>query len=171
MRLQRLRFELRMELAAEIPGVILEFADLDIGGVRRLSRDAQAVAGKPLLEIAVELVAVTMALADLRRAVGLRGEASFGQLARVRAQAHGAAQLIHALQLTQFVDHAMRRRGIELGGIGALHSADVARELDHHRLHAEANSEVRNLLLAREANGIDHAFDAALAESARHQNS
>ena len=37
--------------------------------------------------------------------------------------------------------------GIELGGIGVLEAADVARELDHHGLHAQADAEVGDLAL------------------------
>src|SRR5438045_1328271 len=38
-RLQGLRFELGMELAAEVPGMIRNLADLDVGSVGRLARD------------------------------------------------------------------------------------------------------------------------------------
>ena len=51
-----------------------------------------------------------------------------------------------------------------------LQSADVARELDHHGLHSQADSEIRHFAFARVANGRNHAFHAALAESARNQN-
>ena len=43
MRLQRLRLELRMELAAEVTRMILDLADLDIRPVRCLARDLQPV--------------------------------------------------------------------------------------------------------------------------------
>ena len=54
--------------------------------------------------------------------------------------------------------------------LALLQAADVARELDHHGLHAQADAEVRDLVLARVADGVEHAFDAALAEAARHQD-
>ena len=50
-------------------------------------------------------------------------------MARIRAQPHGAAQFVDALQLAQLVNHAMRRGGIEFGGIGVLHAAHVARDI------------------------------------------
>ena len=121
-------------------------------------------------ELAVEFVAVAVALADLGRAVRLRARSCPRPAGRIRAQPHGAAQFVHALQLAQLVDHAVRRGRIELGGVGVFEAAHVARELDHHRLHAQADAEVRHLVLAREADGVDHALDAALAESARDQN-
>ena len=46
----------------------------------------------------------------------------------------------------------------------------VARVLDRRDLHAEADAEVRDLVLARVLRRQDLAFDAALAEAARHQD-
>ena len=43
MRLERLRFELGMELAAEVPRMIRDLADLDIHAVRGLACEPQAV--------------------------------------------------------------------------------------------------------------------------------
>ncbi len=45
-------------------------------------------------------------------------------------------------------------------------AADVARELDAGGLHAEADAEVGRAVFARVADGVQHAFDAALAEAA-----
>src|ERR1017187_8378397 len=64
MRLHRLGLELGMELAAEIPRMIGDLADLDIGLVRRLARDAQPSGFQPVLVFPVELVAVPVALVD-----------------------------------------------------------------------------------------------------------
>ena len=64
----------------------------------------------------------------------------------------------------------MRRGRIELAGVGVVQPADVARKLDAGRLHAQADAEIRNFLLARVADGVQHALDAALAEAARHQD-
>ena len=62
MRLQWLRFELGMELAAEEEGVTGDLHDFDVGGVGRGSGDAKAGSGEERFVLAVELVAVTMAL-------------------------------------------------------------------------------------------------------------
>jgi hypothetical protein len=40
----------------------------------------------------------------------------------------------------------------------------------HGGLHAEADAEVRDLLLARVADAVQHALDAALAEAAGHED-
>ena len=92
------------------------------------------------------------------------------QQAGISAQPHGAAQFIHAFQLAQLIDDAIGRGGIELGGVGVLQSAHVAREFDHHGLHAEADSEIRNFVLARITDGGDHALHSALSESAGDQD-
>src|SRR5580698_4221830 len=161
-RFQWLRLEFGMELAAEKPGMIGYFANLDVHRIRRLPGNAESAGRQNLLVLAIEFVTVAMALADLGLAVGLAREAAFRQQARVSAQAHGAAQLVHAFQLAQLVNHAVGRRGIELRRIGMLQPADVARKLDNHGLHSETDSEIRNFAFARIANGGDHTLDAAL---------
>ena len=46
----------------------------------------------------------------------------------------------------------------------------IARVFDDRELHAEADAQIRHLVLARVADRLDLAFDAALAEAARHQD-
>src|SRR5438876_46392 len=45
MRLERLRFELGMELAAQIPRMAGNLANLDVGAIRRLARNSQTGRG------------------------------------------------------------------------------------------------------------------------------
>src|ERR1017187_9476094 len=170
MRTHRLGLELRVELAAQVPRMPRDFADLHVGLVRRLPRNPQPGRRQDLFVLAVEFVAVPVPLDNLARAVGPAGETVFRQPARPAAQAHGAAQLVDALQLAQLEDDAVRRPRVELRGVGLLQAAHVARVLDHHGLHAKADAEIRHLLLARVANGVDHALDPAFAEAARNQN-
>ena len=47
---------------------------------------------------------------------------------------------------------------------------DVAGELDHRALHAQADAEERNAALAGVADRLDLAFDAALAEAAGNED-
>ena len=57
--------------------------------------------------------------------------------------------------------------GLELGTVGCRRdAADVARELDDRDLHAEADAEERQAVLAGLADRLDHALDAAHAEPA-----
>ena len=62
------------------------------------------------------------------------------------------------------------RLGVELGRVGAVHAGDVAGELGHGDLHAEADAEVGHAVLAGEARGADLALDAAHAEAAGDQD-
>src|SRR5688572_7170486 len=143
MRLERLGFEFRMELTPEIPRVVRDLADFDIHPIGRLTGQPQAFRCEDRFEFAVELVAMPVALANLWYAVGLARETPFGQLARVGAEPHRAAELIHALQFAQFVYDPLRCRLIEFGRVCLLHPAYVASEFDHHGLHPETDAKVR----------------------------
>src|SRR6185437_16301675 len=81
MRLHRFRFELRVELAAEEPGMIRDLADLDVGPIRRLAGESQAVLSKNLLVLTIELITVPVAFANRRNAVRLAREAALRKLA------------------------------------------------------------------------------------------
>src|ERR1017187_9092914 len=170
MRMHRFGLELGVELAAQVPRMARDFANFHVGLVRRLPRNPQPRGHQRLFVLAVEFVAVAVPFHNLARPVGPACEAILHQPARPAAQAHGPAQLIDALQLTQFEDDAVRRPRVELRGIRILQAAHVARVLDHHGLHAQADAEVRYLVLARIADGVDHALDSALAEAPRYQN-
>src|SRR5579862_2130506 len=85
MRLERFGFELRMELAAQEPRVIRNLADLNVGLIRRFAGNSQASGSKNFFVLAIELVAVPVALADLARTIGSLGETALFQHARPRA--------------------------------------------------------------------------------------
>ena len=116
--------------------------------------------------LAVEFVAVAVAFGDFGGAVGVGGERAGLHDAGPRAEAHGAAHLFDAGELAEFVDDAVGGGGVELAGVGVLEPADVAGVLDAGGLHAEADAEVGDVVLAGVADGVEHAFDAALAEAA-----
>ena len=61
--------------------------------------------------------------------------------------------------------------GVHFRGIGLLEAEYVAGELDYHALHAEADSERRHVMLASPFDGVELAFDAALAESGSNHHS
>ena len=119
---------------------------------------------------AVELEAVAMPLVDERGAVDPLGQRSRRQLAGVAAETHRAAQFVDAEQIAQLVDHLVRRVLVDLGGIGAVEPADVAREFDGRPLEAVADAEERDAVLARVLGRLHHAARAARAESAGHQD-
>src|SRR5581483_7387898 len=100
MRLHGFGFELGVELAAEEPGVVGDFADLDVGAVGSFAGDAQTGGFELAFVFAVEFVTGAVASVDLARTGRAVGEAILGQPARPAAQPHGAAQLVDALQFT-----------------------------------------------------------------------
>ena len=68
--------------------------------------------------------------------------------------------------LRQQVDHGVRRLGIHLGRVGAVEPDDVARVLRDGDVHAEADAEVWNPPLARDAAGENLSLPTARAEPA-----
>src|SRR5260370_23399347 len=92
------------------------------------------------------------------------------ELTSPRAQAHGAAELVDAAELTQLVDDAVGRAWVELAGVGVGQPAEVATLLNASRLHPQADPEVGNFVFTRVADGVEHPLNAALAEPARDQN-
>src|SRR5512141_182868 len=85
--LEWLRLELRVELTAEEVRVIGDLDDLDVSPIGCSSGDPKSGAREQRFVLAIELIAVTMAFADLRLAVsGLRHGIRL-QLAGPRAQA------------------------------------------------------------------------------------
>ena len=91
--------------------------DLDELAVRREPADAHTGRLQLGHELLVDLVAVAVPLGDLACAVGLVGE-RFGLEQRlVRPEPHRSAQLLHAQQVAQLVDHAVLGRLVELGRV------------------------------------------------------
>ena len=64
----------------------------------------------------------------------------------------------------------MRGGFVDLGRVGAIEHADVARKLHGRPLEPVADAEERDLMLARVFGGLHHAARAARAETARHED-
>ena len=168
--LERFGFELWVELAAEEEGMGGDLYDFDVGGVGGGSGEAQAGSGEDGFVLAVELVAVAVALGDFGGAVGGGGEGIGFHDAGPGSEAHGAAHLFDAGELAEFIDDAMGGAGVELAGVGVFQAADVAGVLNAGGLHTEADTEVGGVGLAGIADGVEHALNAALAEAAGDQD-
>ena len=158
--------------------MVVVFDDLRQDAVGRHAGKAHAALLEPALIGGVDLVAVAVTLGDFGLAVDLGHPAAAREHRRISAKPHGAAEIAAHRALLQFVpfqplrhkaDHRLRSRA-ELGRVGFLDAAQIARSLDNRHLHAEADTEIRNVALARKARRLDLAFGAALAEAARHQN-
>src|SRR6516164_8436782 len=96
--LERLRFELRMELAAQEPRMVRRFYDFHVILIGGPPGDSQPRGDQRLLVLPVELVTVPVPLADFVRAVSFVCKRAWLQLPRPRAQPHRAAHLFHTQQ-------------------------------------------------------------------------
>ncbi len=102
------------------------------------------------------------------------------QAAFLQAKTHGAAQVGICAAAFDFAaggapfgdqrDGRIFAVTVDFGGIGTRQPAAMAQHIDHRRLHAVANAEIRDIVLAGELRGLHFAFEAAVAESARHQD-
>src|SRR5690606_7863076 len=163
------------ELARDEPRMVRQLHDLDQQVVHGLARDDETEILERLPVAVVEFVAVPMPLAYHVLAVQLARERSAAQAAFLRAEAHRAAEvgrLVAALDLAAAGgpfgdqrDDRMHAVAVVLAGIGAVQPGHVARELDHRGMHAVADPEVRDAMLARVARRGDLALEAALAEA------
>src|SRR5882672_9306733 len=104
MRLQRLRLELRMELATDKMGMVRQFDHLDVSPVGRRTGNSQPRRHHRLFVFAIELIAMAVALADLQLAINLLRQRVGLDLTGPRSQAHGAAKFLDAAQLAELVD-------------------------------------------------------------------
>src|SRR5215471_13537999 len=154
MRLQRLRLKFWMELAAYEVWMVGNLNDFNISSVRGCAADLQTSAGEDGLIFPVEFVTVAVALTDLCSAVDVGRQALRLQLASPGPQTHGAAQFVNAAQLTQLINYAMGRAGIELARISIFEPTHVTGKFDASRLHAQTNPKVGNLLFSSIADGI-----------------
>src|SRR5262249_3801341 len=107
---------------------------------------------------------------NLPRAITLGCRAVGPQAGRLRAQPHRATFFRDALLLFQQANHRMRIVLVELGGMGVLQPEHISGVLPARALPAQANAKERYLPLANEADGVDLAFDAAFAETTRHEH-
>src|SRR5258706_11889598 len=159
-----------MELAADEPRVAGQLDDLHELAIGRRARDVEAAVLELRYVLRVHLVAVPVALFDQLDAVGLARDRAFLQAARVLAEPHRAAEGVDADEVAQLVDDLVRRLVVELRRVRADHAADIARELDRRALHAEADAEVGDALLARVADGAQLPFHATRTEPGADQD-
>src|ERR1700685_4769978 len=127
MRFERLRLERGMELAAEEPGMVGSFDDFDVIFVGSAARDAEARGDESFFVIAVELVAVAVALAVFKLAVSAIRERARLKFARPCTQTHGAGPFVDAEEFAQFVNDAVRRLRVAFGCVGAFEAGGGSR--------------------------------------------
>ncbi len=114
---------------------------------------------------------MAVAFVDDECAVKLLRLRAHRQLAGLRAEPHRAALFCHALLIVQHRDDRMRRGGVEFGRVRFREFQNIPREFNRRDLHSEAKAEIGDFIFARELRRENFSFHAALAETARHENS
>ena len=111
-----------------------------------------------------------MTLGDVLRAVAFFQKRSWHDVARIRAETERAALGNLVALAGHEVDDAIGGALVKLAGVRAFQMRGVARVFDDGDLHAETQSQIRDVLFAGVLRREDHALDAAVAEAARHEN-
>ena len=88
------------------------------------------------------------------------------QDAGISSEPHGPAEVGDVLLLGHEVDDRMRGRRGEFGAVRILKMKDIPRKVHDRHLHSEADSEIRDLMLAGVGRGVNDALDASAAEPA-----
>src|SRR4030042_717791 len=107
-----------------------------------------------------------MALRDPERAIGLMSKGTLDKVAAILAQPHRPAHVAIPVQLAPADDDLVRGVRRELRAVGFLQPGERARVLDRSALHAQADAEEGDLVLAGVRDGPDLALDPPLAEAA-----
>ena len=114
---------------------------------------------------------MAVALRDtLLAAVQLGAEGTGQHMGGVSTQAHGRAHGGDVLLLLLQANDGVGRVVHKLRGVGIRQAQHVARNLDDRHLHAQANAQEGDVVLAGVLHGLDLALHPAVAEAAGHQN-
>src|SRR5437016_2970052 len=101
---------------------------------------------------------MTVAFRNLFSAIEVARFGSDNKLARLSTEPHGSALGLHTFLFFQQANDGVGGVLIEFGRVGALESADVAREFDDGDLHAETQTQIWNLVFAGVLRGLNLAF-------------
>ena len=170
-----------MELAGEEPAVVGQLDGLDqFFSSGRAPADFQSGSLKAVDVVVVDFVTVAVTLDDMLGTINAGSQRAGFEHAFLSAKAHGAAEVgvfVTGFDLAVVVDPLVNQRhdrevglDIKLGRVGARHAGHVPCVFDQRHLHAKADAQVRNVVLACVADGLDLAFDTALAKAARHED-
>src|SRR6266513_1179011 len=168
------RGEFRMELAADEPRVRRQLDHLAQLLALGEAGSAQALVLQSLHILVVDFEAMAVAFVDHVRAVDLACEAPRLEHGALSTQPHRPAEIglfvaaldaaVAVLPLGHERDHRVRRVAVEFRAVRAREADDVSREL-----HAQADAQIRDLVLARVLDRLYHAFDSPPAETARNE--
>ena len=162
--------QLRMKLRSHEPRMVLYLYDFHQAIIRQSASNYHASLRNLLTEGIVELIAMTMALANHLLPIGSKGIGILLHLARICPQAHGAALVLHVYLRSHQIDDRILGLGVKLSAVGTIHAADMAGKLDNGTLHAKAQPQERQLVLTGILDCLDLALNTAVTKAARHQD-
>ena len=164
-----------MELACHEPGMIRQLNHLD-QIVDRKAGEADARLLETLAIIIVDFITMAVPLIDFQFAVDRGSERTLLQCYPLGPKSHGAAHVGILVALLPFsgtgfpfgdqCDDWMFGTTNKFGAMGAFKACHVAGNFNNGDLHAEADAQVRYLVLARESHCFDLARDATVAKAA-----
>src|SRR3984893_689981 len=160
-----------MKLARDKPWMVRQLADLDELAPEVGARDDESRVEEPLAVVVVHLVAMPVALVHDRLAVRLARARSLAELDRLGSEPHRSADGLDLLLVGGRVAHRVRLLRIHFRRVRTIEAGDVARELRDGDVHPEADAEVRDPALARNAAGCALALPAARTEAAGDKDS
>src|SRR6516162_10237141 len=111
-----------------------------------------------------------MAFADFALTVSFVREGAGFQPAGPSAEPHRPTHFVNAEEFAEFVNDAVGRLRFEFRAVRLRQSRSIAGVFNSGALHAEADSEEGDFMLAGELDGVDHTLNAALAKTTRNQN-
>ncbi len=114
------RSQLGVELPRDEERMVGQLDDLGEAPVVRVAREHEPGLLEPLVVGGVDLPAMTVTLVHDLLAVGGGGQRARHEVAGLRPQPHGPAEVGHVLLLGEQVDDRVRRRRVELARVGAL---------------------------------------------------
>ena len=171
MRFIRSRLELRMELHTHMETVGRNLDCLDKGAVRRCSADSKPRFLKPASIFVIVLEPMSVPLRNLRRSIAPFQHGPGQYPARICAEPHGSALSLDCHLLFHEVDDTVAAVFGEFPAVGVMKPKNISCIFDDADLHAEADAQIRYIVLSRISAGSNHSLDSAVAETARNQNS
>ncbi len=169
-----------MRLAGDKPRMIRQLDHFDQQVIHRFCRNNQTGFFKLIAIAIIEFVTMAMAFGDDIFSVH---RACFGagfQTTFLQAKAHGAAEIgiftaffdiaAGSAPFGDQADHRVNAILVVFSRIGMRQTGKMARNIDHCRLHAITNTEIRNIVFAGIFRCEDFSFKAAIAETTRHEN-
>src|SRR5579872_1777483 len=96
----------------------------------QFARKYHALLFKGRLILVVELIAVTVSFPNEFLPIGLVGEGSFFDVARVGAEAHGSAEVLDLALLAEHRDDGIGGVAVHFSGVGLGKAKDMTGKLD-----------------------------------------